>query len=148
MNFEAATHARKIRKRERYNKILSGLRKPLTTIKLEILHGVTRNLYSEAIRRLCNEGYIQNMGVSDEKSRPYLWQAIKFDYREEGVDYDRPITAVLQDRTPEKPHTGLEQAHYVHNPNHSYYRKKYNLLDQERRKERKSPKVYAGILDY
>lgn len=147
MNFSATIHARKVAKRLRRNYILEGLREPKTIQQLELLHGIKRNLYTSTVFQLLIENYVEKFAISDEKGRATIWKALKFDYCEEGVDYDAPVTVEVPSNKiePEKPYIGLAQAHYIHNSAHSHLAKKYKETERLTTKERKSLRVYAGI---
>jgi hypothetical protein len=81
----------------------------------------------------------------DKTNRCNIWQAIKFDYFEEGVDYEyftrlEEEVEVVASKIP----LGLEAKVYRHNAEDAYYRAKYKQQASQARSEYKSPKNYAG----
>ena len=147
-NLSASNHARKLKKRLRRNHILQAFIEPHTSRQAEKLHQVSRNCYTNAVAELSREGYIKAYGFSDEPYNPIMWQAIKFDYREEGVDYDKEPTKIIVENKPKKPYLGLSEAVYSHNSDHEDLAKKYKAQNKQAREDKKSARVWAGIAEY
>jgi hypothetical protein len=129
----------KIKKRDRYNKILEVLREPHTVEQLESILSSNPHSMKTFINNLRLQGYIKVVGVVINQSRAYIWQAVKFEYSEEGVDYNQPAMDFVEvtDST-----ASLADAHYVHNPN--AYAAKMIETSRQTRAERKSPRVYVS----
>ena len=147
-NLSPSNHARKVQKRLRRNHILQAFIEPRTILQAETLHGISRNSYVNAVRELYNEGYIKQAGNSECRYKTIMWQAIKLDYREEGVDYDKEPTKIIVENKPKKPYLGLSEAVYSHNSDHEDLAKKYKAQNKQAREDKKSARVWAGIAEY
>ncbi|MES2636652.1 MAG: hypothetical protein V4605_04945 [Pseudomonadota bacterium] len=139
-NLTRHIHQKKINKRERFNKILEGLREPKTCQQLENMQNATRNYYTHAVRMLADAGYVICVGETIGCNPANIWQAIHFDYREHGIDYDALPDADYQ---PPTPITTLADPVYRHNPDN--YSEAYAETARQMRAHRKSPKVHIGI---
>ena len=147
-NLSQSNYARKVQKRLRRNYILQAFIEPRTYRQAEALHGISKNGYTNTVRDLVEEGYIKNAGVMEYGHKDIMWQAIKFDYREEGIDYDNPPAKIRAEKIPIVPYVGLEQAHYVHNASHEYLQEKYRAQNKKTREDKKSARVWAGVAEY
>ena len=141
-NISPSNHARKVLKRLRRNHILQAFIEPRTYRQVEALYGLSRDAYTNTVRELVDEGYIKNAGVWKKGQKDKLWQAIKFDYREEGIDYDNP-PAIIVEKPPVADYIGLGQAVYSHNINDDHFKDKYKS-----QVSKKSARVWAGIAEY
>jgi predicted transcriptional regulator len=141
--------ARKIKKRARYNLILDAMRSPITCAELEASLNLTKNCLTTIVSNLHKEGYVILLRTANKKTyetRGALWQAIKFDYVEVGVDYEYFTRLEEKDEViASKPIAGLEAKVYRHNAEDAYYRAKYKQQASQARSEYKSPKNYAGV---
>ena len=144
-NISLTNHARKLKKRIRRNQILQDFREP-STYKQAQADGISRSSYTNTVRKLVEEGYIKNAGVLEGGYNDILWQAIKFDYREEGIDYDNTPPKIIEEKIP--PYIGLGQAVYVHNSSHAYLQEKYRAQSKKTREDKKKTRVWPGIVDY
>lgn len=148
MNQNVHLHAKKLLKRQRRNAILEGFREPKTIQELESLHNKAKNIYTNTVRDLFQNGYLKQVGISEVKGRPIIWQAIKFDYREEGVDYEIEPTVSVRQNLAYKPHEGLSNPVYRHNPDHEHFKTLYRQQNQQARSEYKSAKVWASVAEF
>ena len=150
MYLSAPLLARKIKKRDRYNKILNAMREPITCMQLEKKFNFKTNSMTTIVANFKRDGYVILVGKASNDTltnRVNVWQAVKFDYFEEGVDYEYFTRLEKEEESlSSEPPVGLESAVYVHNANHAYFAKKYQEQGQQARREWKSPKVYAGAL--
>ena len=146
-NISPSNHARKVLKRLRRNHILQAFIEPRTYRQVEALYGLSRDAYTNTVRELLDEGYIKNAGVWKNGQKDKLWQAIKFDYREEGIDYENPPKPRAE-KPPVAPYIGLGQAVYSHNADSDYFKEKYRDQNKKTRKDKKSARVWAGASEY
>lgn len=135
-NLQAHIIQKKRQKRERFNRLLEGLREPRTCQQLEDDLGATRNYFTHAVTMLADYGYVKKVG---NIGRTNIWQAISFDYREDGMDYESPISFY---QAPTLTPTTLADAVYRHNPDD--FRDKHNDTSALLRRERKSPRVWVS----
>lgn len=128
---------RKERKRKRYNIILNVLREPMTLKYLEAHMNAKNTLYS-ALAELRRGGFVICVGTNDEgKNCVRLWQAVSFDFRENGMTYD-------DDDTGDAP--SLADKIYKHDPDKMA--QKYKDTAAYDRKLRKSARVYVGCSSF
>jgi len=144
INLAAHIHAKKINKRNRFNRILEGLREPKTCQQLEDDLGASRNYFTHSVTMLADAGYVKLIKPRSKFQASNVWQAINFDYREDGIDYDQEPKLFMQQQSPNEPYVGLAAPVYRHNPNHKHFIPKYTEQSQQARREWKSDKVYAG----
>ncbi len=128
MKLTAHNIQQKMDKRLRYNIILKSMKKPITAKQLERVHKTKNNCLNHLLLDLKDQGYVIRL---PKNGHSYLWQAINFDYREEGIDYDRPADDQERDERLQAHKPSLADPVYVHKPTHS-------------RCERKSPRVYPS----
>ena len=128
---------RKRKKRERINKMLDSLRTPKTCQQLEKDLGAERNYFTKQLVALFLTGHVVIVG---RQWKANIWQAIKFDYREDDVDYEIEPTVLVRQ--------GLQQSVYKHNPDHEHFKALYRQQSQQARSEYKSARVWPGVAEF
>lgn len=123
---------RKRKKRERINRMLDSLRTPKTCQQLERDLGAERNYFTKQLVALFLTGHVVIVGTQWKAN---IWQAVKFDYREEDIDYEPVIIKT--------PINTLADAVYRHDPER--HAQQYKDTSKLVRDNRQYTKIGIGI---